>query len=427
MQASARLGQSATLHVLRSRPAIAGASALALMGLVGGVALATGWVDASGHINACVNNTTGMVRLVPSQLPAPFNTTCNTTTTSPVLLESPLQWNQVGPAGPQGVQGAKGDKGDKGDTGAAGAAGQPGPQGPQGLKGDTGAAGATGPAGPIGPNGAAGAVGPQGPAGPIGMTGLTGPQGATGLPGDVGPVGPAGPAGPQGPQGPAGGAITSLDALSGLACNGGSAFGTGTVQVAYGNGGAVTLSCVLSQAALTVTTGGSTSGGGVTSSPAGINCPPTCSALYGMGTSVQLSAQAYNGFAFTGWSGACSGTGACTVSMNGPQAVTATFQPTVTLSVGILNARVNFISPLGSGTVVSSPTGVIGQPLNCGSQAGSLVCPVVTYFSGVNVTLVATELTGIGGITWGGDCLSATGNTCTLPMNASKSVQVTFS
>jgi len=147
-----------------------------------------------------------------------------------------------------------------------------------------------------------------------------------------------------------------------------------------------------------------------------------------MGTSVQLSAQANDRFAFTGWSGACSGTGACTVTMNGPQAVTATFQPTFTLSVGIVNAQVNIFSTVGSGTVVSSLAGVIGPPLNCGSlpPTGTLVCPVVTYLSGVNVTLVATELTGSGGITWGGDCLSATGNTCTLPMNAPTSVSVTF-
>src|SRR5579859_774738 len=109
MLACARLSYLATPRVLRSRLAIASASALALMGLVGGVAPATGLVDATGHINACVNDTTGVVRLVPSLLPAPLNTTCNTTATNPLLLETPLQWNQVGPAGPQGLQGPKGD------------------------------------------------------------------------------------------------------------------------------------------------------------------------------------------------------------------------------------------------------------------------------------------------------------------------------
>src|SRR5262249_4991527 len=66
---------------------------------------------------------------------------------------------------------------------------------------------------------------------------------------------------------------------------------------------------------LTVTLAG-TGSGTVTSSPAGISCPGTCSAAFGSGTSVTLTATAASGSTFAGWSGAgCSGTGPCTVSM----------------------------------------------------------------------------------------------------------------
>ena len=61
--------------------------------------------------------------------------------------------------------------------------------------------------------------------------------------------------------------------------------------------------------------GAGTGTGTVTSSPSGINCGSTCSATYSSGTSVTLTAAAASGSTFAGWSGACTGTGTCTVSM----------------------------------------------------------------------------------------------------------------
>src|SRR5262249_14602601 len=43
------------------------------------------------------------------------------------------------------------------------------------------------------------------------------------------------------------------------------------------------------------------------------------------GTSVTLNAAAASGSTFAGWSGACTGTGACTVSMTQARSVTAAF------------------------------------------------------------------------------------------------------
>ena len=75
---------------------------------------------------------------------------------------------------------------------------------------------------------------------------------------------------------------------------------------------------------LTVSKSGS---GTVVSVPSGIDCGSTCSYSFSEGASVVLTAAAPSGSAFTGWSGACSGTGTCTVVMNINQNVTATFAP----------------------------------------------------------------------------------------------------
>ena len=68
-----------------------------------------------------------------------------------------------------------------------------------------------------------------------------------------------------------------------------------------------------------------TGSGTVASSPAGINCGSTCTASYAAGTQVTLYAQPASGSSFAGWSGACFGTGSCTVSMDSARSVTASF------------------------------------------------------------------------------------------------------
>ena len=65
--------------------------------------------------------------------------------------------------------------------------------------------------------------------------------------------------------------------------------------------------------ALAVTKQGSGSGT-VTSSPAGILCGAACLASYVHGTVVTLTATPAAGSVFAGWTGACTGTGACWLS-----------------------------------------------------------------------------------------------------------------
>jgi hypothetical protein len=76
----------------------------------------------------------------------------------------------------------------------------------------------------------------------------------------------------------------------------------------------------------TLTTARAGSGSGsVSSSPAGISCGSTCTATFLEPTQVQLTATPASGSTFAGWSGACSGTGSCIVTMLEARNVTATF------------------------------------------------------------------------------------------------------
>jgi hypothetical protein len=75
---------------------------------------------------------------------------------------------------------------------------------------------------------------------------------------------------------------------------------------------------------LTVSKAGAGSGT-VTSLPAGIQCGNLCSTSYKQGTSVTLTPTPASNSRFAGWSGACTGTGACRVTMSASRAVTASF------------------------------------------------------------------------------------------------------
>jgi hypothetical protein len=161
---------------------------------------------------------------------------------------------------------------------------------------------------------------------------------------------------------------------------------------------------------LTVSRNGSGTGT-VTSSPAGINCGTTCSAFYSEGTTVTLTPTADAGSSFTGWSGACSGTGACIVTMDQARSVTATFDliPVVPPSHTLTVAK----NGTGSGTVTSAPPGI-----NCGATC------LQSYTQGTVVTLTPTPAAGSTFAGWSGDC-TGTG-ACTVTMSQARSVTATF-
>jgi hypothetical protein len=64
----------------------------------------------------------------------------------------------------------------------------------------------------------------------------------------------------------------------------------------------------------------------VESEPAGIDCGSACKAEYNSGAEVTLIASPAPGSAFAGWSGACAGAGACTVTMSEARSVGAEFE-----------------------------------------------------------------------------------------------------
>ena len=69
-------------------------------------------------------------------------------------------------------------------------------------------------------------------------------------------------------------------------------------------------------------------GGTVSSSVAGIACPPDCGEAYPLGSQVALSPKANTGFAFAGWQGACTGTSGCTTKIARTTYVDALFERT---------------------------------------------------------------------------------------------------
>jgi len=65
--------------------------------------------------------------------------------------------------------------------------------------------------------------------------------------------------------------------------------------------------------------------GTVISSPAGINCGTDCTESFTENTVVTLTTSSASGSSFAGWSGACSGTESCSVTMDAKKSVIATF------------------------------------------------------------------------------------------------------
>ncbi|MFN7952340.1 MAG: putative Ig domain-containing protein [bacterium] len=120
-------------------------------------------------------------------------------------------------------------------------------------------------------------------------------------------------------------AATPAVGSSFLGWSGAGCTGTGTCAVTMDAAKSVTATFGLDSFALTVAKAGK-GVGTVTSSPAGISCGATCSASFAAGTLVTLTATTTPGNTFTGWSGACSGTGTCQVTMDAERSVTATFK-----------------------------------------------------------------------------------------------------
>ena len=65
--------------------------------------------------------------------------------------------------------------------------------------------------------------------------------------------------------------------------------------------------------------------GRVRSAPAGIYCQADCSEDFAKNSKILLDAEPYSGSVFAGWSGACSGTGSCSIKLKSDASVSASF------------------------------------------------------------------------------------------------------
>lgn len=159
--------------------------------------------------------------------------------------------------------------------------------------------------------------------------------------------------------------------------------------------------------ALVVTLAGN-GAGRVTSTPPGIDCGSDCDEAYDVGTAVTLTAIPAAGSTFTGWSGDCTGSGSCSVTLDAPRMTTATFalvQHTLTVTkVGT-----------GSGTVTSSPAGI-----DCGADCDE------AYDLGTVVTLTAAAMPSSTFTGWSGGGCSGGSPVCTTTVSAAATVTATF-
>ena len=185
----------------------------------------------------------------------------------------------------------------------------------------------------------------------------------------------------------------------------GACTGVSTCQVTMTQARSVNATFTLQQFTLSASRAG-TGSGTVTSSPVGISCGVDCTESYNAGTQVTLSAAPAAGSVFTGWSGACAGTGSCVVTMTGTRSVTATFAlqqfPLTVTKTGS-----------GSGAVTSTPSGI-----SCGVDCSEI------YDFNTQVTLTATPALGSDFTGWSGAC-TGTGS-CVVTMTGARSVTATF-
>ncbi len=146
--------------------------------------------------------------------------------------------------------------------------------------------------------------------------------------------------------------------------------------------------------------------GTLTSAPGGIACGSDCREDYRADATIALTPNPAAGSVFTQWFGACTGSGACQVSMTDDRQVFAAFEPVPkTLTATRAGS--------GSGAITSVPIGI-----SCGADCDQ------AFTHGVLVTLTATPSAGsvFGG--WGGACSGS--GPCQLTMDAARAVTASF-
>jgi hypothetical protein len=136
----------------------------------------------------------------------------------------------------------------------------------------------------------------------------------------------------------------------------------------------------------------------------GSGTPGACMTEYPEGDAVTVTPKPAANSEFGGWTGDCTGTGACTVTMDAEHSVAAVFD---TEKVPQAPEFALTISPTSGGSVTC----------NSGACASK-------YVKGTSVVLTAVPASGFEFAGWTGDC-AGLGN-CTLTMNGARSVSAEF-
>lgn len=173
---------------------------------------------------------------------------------------------------------------------------------------------------------------------------------------------------------------------------------------------AVTLEVARRRFDVAVTRSG-TGTGAVVSTPGGIDCGTECSSNVPYGTALVLSAIDDPSSTFDGWSGACSGTTACALTVTAPVTVDARFSiRTYSTTVAVEGLRG------GTGRVISTPAGI-----DCGADCAE------TWSHGERVSLLALPALGSTFLGWqdaSGACAGA--GPCALTVDRARSVVARF-
>ncbi len=141
---------------------------------------------------------------------------------------------------------------------------------------------------------------------------------------------------------------------------------------------------------------------------AGIDCGSDCSEQYPENTVVILTATPADESTFATWSGACSGTASCQITLSEAQNVTATFDLISTTTQYTLT-----VNQGGSGTGT-----VTGDGIDCGSDCSE------QYPENTEVTLTATPAAEAIFVSWSGACEGA--GSCQITLTEGQNVTATF-
>ncbi len=187
----------------------------------------------------------------------------------------------------------------------------------------------------------------------------------------------------------------------------GACSGTDICQIAMTQDQEVTASFSLLSTVYTLTVSKEGRGAGTVTGE-GIDCGSNCAVESAENTAVTLTATPAADSTFAGWNGACSGTGACQVSMTEAQNVTATFNLVPTVNEYALTVNKN---GTGTGTVTS-------EGIDCGATC------IRQYVENTEVVLIATPAADSTFAGWSGAC-SGTAS-CPVIMNQAQTVTATF-